>query len=367
LWGSATPQLSWLLWEGSSTLKAVLVYTAGGPEVARVSEVECPAPVDDQVLVEVAVCGVCGHDQADRMGLTKVPLPVILGHEVAGTVVDVGPKVRYLSVGDRVAGKQLTHCGRCRDCFAGRDVSCGDRAFVYGGFAEYVTLPESALLAVPPQVDFSAAAITACAVGTCLQALQKIARVVPGETVLVTGAGGGLGLHGAQVAAAMGARVLAVTSSTAKAARLGQLGIGHVVIGEGDWWTHVLDATDGRGAEVVLDNVGHPAVFRQAFRGLARHGRYVFTGQIAHEYVRLYPAFLFEKEALITGSASTTMSSFAEAMAMVADGHVSPVVTTYPFDDVVHAFTDLDNRLVTGRIALSHKLAVQPPQQSPAS
>jgi acryloyl-coenzyme A reductase len=329
-------------------VRAAVVDAPGGPETVRVREVERPSPARDQALVRVAACGMCGHDQADRMGLTKAPLPGVLGHEIAGEVVEVGSAVRHLAVGDRVAAKQFAHCGRCRDCFAGRDVDCVHRAFTYGGYAEFVALPESSLLAVPAHVPLPAAAVVACAVGTCLQALRDVGRVAPGETVVVTGAGGGLGLHGVQVAKALGATVVAVTGrATAPAAA------DHVVTTEGDWWPRLLELTDGRGADVVLDNVGHPAVFRQAFRGLARRGRYVFTGQVAGEPVRLHPAFVFEKEAVLTGSASTTMASFADALAMVADGRVSPVITAYPLQEVATAFGDLDARRVAGRIVLT--------------
>jgi D-arabinose 1-dehydrogenase-like Zn-dependent alcohol dehydrogenase len=330
-----------------------MASSPGGPEVVHVVEVDRPTPAPDEVLVEVAACGMCGHDQADRLGLITIPLPVVLGHEIAGAVVEVGARVRHLAVGDRVAGKQYSHCGHCRECFAGREMDCPERAFTYGGFAEYVALPESSLLPVPEGVDLAAASVVACAVGSCLQALDRIGRVVAGETVVVTGAGGGLGLHGVQVAAALGARVIALTSSAAKADQLAVVGADHIVVtGDGDWWPRLLDLTGGRGAEVVLDNVGHPAIFRQAFRGLARRGRYVFTGQVAGQPISLHPAFLFHKEAVLTGSASTVMSTFADAMAMVADGRVRPLVTPYPLDEVVHAFADLDARKVAGRIVL---------------
>ena len=334
-------------------MRAVMISEPGGPEVAQVVEVARPAPAPGDVLVEVAACGMCGHDQADRQGLIRIPLPAVLGHEIAGTVVEIGSAVRHLRVGERVACKQYTHCGRCRACLGGREMDCPHKAFTYGGFAEYVALPESSLLPVPEGVDLASAAVVACAVGSCVQALDRIAHLRHGETVLVTGAGGGLGLHGVQVAVALGARVVALTSSAGKTEQLAKVGAEHVVVtGDGDWWPHLLDLTDGRGVEVVLDNVGHPAVFRQAFRGLARRGRYVFTGQVAGTPISLHPAFLFHEEAVLTGSASTVMSTFHDAMAMVADGRVAPLVTPYPLDEVVAAFTDLDARSVTGRIVL---------------
>lgn len=334
-------------------MRAATMRETGGPNVLELQDVAQPDPADEEVLLKVAACGMCGHDQADRQGLTTIPLPEVLGHEVAGTVAAVGNKVQRFTSGDRVAMKQFTTCGRCAACLAGRELQCPERSFNYGGFAEYLSARETALLPVPDHVDLADASVVACAVGTCLQALRRIAKVVPGETVVVTGAGGGLGLHGVQVAAALGAQVVAVTSSLSKADQLKGLGAGHVVTTEGgDYWRQIMDVTGGRGAEVVLDNVGHPKVFSQCFRGLAYAGRYVFTGQVTGERVGLYPAFVFGKEAVITGSASTLMSTFVDSLEMVADGRVTPVVTTYPLDDVVRAFADLDNRRVLGRAVI---------------
>jgi D-arabinose 1-dehydrogenase-like Zn-dependent alcohol dehydrogenase len=334
-------------------VRAAILNRPGGPDALRITDVERPEPAAGHVLVKVAACGLCGHDQADRSGLLDLPLPAVLGHELAGTVVAVGPAVTRVAVGDRVAAKQFSTCGRCGPCTSGDELRCPERAFTYGGFAEYAVVGESTLIQVPTEVDLAAAAVVACAVGTGLQALRHIARLRAGETVLVTGAGGGLGLHAVQVAAALGGRVVALTGSADKAAQLAALGADHVVTTGGDEpWREVVEVTDGRGADVVLDNVGHPKVFSQAFRALADRGRYVLTGQIDAEPIRLHPAFLFAKEAVVTGSGSTLMSTFVDAMAMVADGRVRPLVTTYPLEDVVRAFTDLDEGRVLGRAVL---------------
>ena len=330
-------------------MRAVVVEGAGGPEVARVREVARPTADLGEVVVEVVACGMCGHDQADRAGLTDVEFPVILGHEVAGTVRYVGPSVRHLRVGDRVAAKQFQHCGRCAECYRGRDMVCRRRRFTYGGYAEQVALPESSLLQVPDGLSLERAAVVACTVGTCLQALTDVAALQRGETVLVTGAGGGLGIHGVQVAKALGAEVIAATGSAVTA---DLKAADHVVQTTGDWWSEVMDITNGRGVQVVLDNVGHPAVFRQAFRSAARRGRYVFTGQVSGDPVRLHPAFLFENEVTLSGSVSTSMANFADALDLAARDEVEPVTTSYPLDSVVEAFTALDERRVSGRIVL---------------
>ncbi|RSD10244.1 alcohol dehydrogenase catalytic domain-containing protein [Amycolatopsis eburnea] len=331
-------------------MRAAVLSRTGGPCVLDLVEVDPPRPGPGEVLVRVAACGICGHDQADCAGLLELGLPAVLGHEISGVVVESGG-TRF-GPGDRVAAKQFATCGHCVPCTSGDELRCPERAFTYGGYAEYAVLRETSLLTVPPGVDLVAASVVACAVGTGLQALRARAGLRPGETVLVTGAGGGLGLHGVQVAAALGARVVALTGDTGKAARLRDLGADEVVATGDTAWQAILNATGGRGADVVLDNVGRPEVFRQAFRALADRGRYVLTGQTGAEPLRVHPAFVFAKDAVLTGSGSTLMSTFTDALAMVADGRVTPLVTRYPLDDVDRAFHDLDARRITGRAVL---------------
>lgn len=333
-------------------MRAAVLSSTDGTGILDLIEFARPVPGPGQVLVQVIACGVCGHDQADRAGLLKIPLPAVLGHEISGIVADVGIGVTRFVPGDRVAAKQFGTCGHCSSCRDGDELRCPERTFTYGGYAEYAVLPETSLLAVPPEVDLVAASVVACAVGTGLQALSTRAALRPGETVLVTGAGGGLGLHGVQVAAALGARPVALTGDADKAASLRELGADEVITTGDTAWQEILDITDGRGADIVLDNVGHPEIFRQAFRALADRGRYVLTGQVGPTPLRVHPAFLFAKDAVITGSGSTSMAIFTEALAMVADGRVTPLVARYPLDDVGRAFRDLDDRRVTGRAVL---------------
>jgi acryloyl-coenzyme A reductase len=333
-------------------MKAVTLPVHGGPEALRYGDVPDPSPAPDQVVVRVLACGICGHDSADRAGLSHVDLPVVLGHEICGEVVEVGSAVRAFAVGDVVAGKQFSTCGRCRACRSGDDVSCASKRFVYGGGAEYAALDENTLLGVPEGVPPEYAALTACAVGTCLRALEEFGRLRPGETVVVTGAGGGLGLHALQVAAAMDARVIALTSSAEKVGVLEKHGADTVVVTGDGLVDRLLDATGGRGPEVVLDNVGHPDVFSPLFRVLARRGRYVLTGQLERQKISLFPAFVFGKEAVITGSGSTLMSTFIDSMDLVASGKVRGVVETFPLADAVRAHEAVDARRVTGRAVL---------------
>jgi acryloyl-coenzyme A reductase len=333
-------------------MKAAMFTETGAPDVLKYLDVPDPTPADNQVIVKVKACGVCGHDSADRAGLARIPLPAILGHEIAGEIVEVGRAVRGFAAGDAVASKQFSTCGRCLPCRSGDELSCVDKQFTYGGGAELVALEQDTLLKIPEGVSFEDASLTACAVGTCLQALDNVGRLKPGETAVITGAGGGLGLHAVQVAAALGARVIALTSSPHKVPLLAQYGADEVVLSSDNLGAELLELTGGRGPELVLDNVGHPDVFSGCFRALARRGRYVLTGQLYRQKISLFPAFVFFKEAVITGSGSTLMSTFMKSMDLVAAGKVRGVTEKFALADAVKAHEAVDAGRVLGRAIL---------------
>lgn len=333
-------------------MRQVATPEYGGPEVLELGETDRPSPRGTQVLVAVEAVGVCGHDIADRAGLTKISLPHVLGHEVAGRVVEIGESVTHVEPGDRVACKQHHTCGWCGPCRTGRELDCTEKTFVYGGYADFILLEQDTLAQVPDNIPAQAAAIAACAVGSCVQALRGAAHLRSGETVLVTGAGGGLGIHALQVAASMGAHVIALTSSASKSDTLRAYGAHDVVITTENPNTHIADLTHGRGVDVVLDNVGLPTVFDTGFKGLAQRGRYVLTGQLERQKISVYPAFVFFKEAVITGSASTSTDSFLRSLELLDSGQVRAVTTGYTLDDVVGAHRAVEKSSVVGRAVL---------------
>lgn len=333
-------------------MHAVVMTDNGAPEVLRYQTLTDPTPTPTQVVVRVRACGVCGHDVADRAGLTRVRGGVVLGHEIAGEVVAKGSAVRGFRLGDRVASKQHHTCLECVCCTSGDELGCDQATFVYGGYAEYAALEQDTLIAIPDGVDMQQAAVTACAVGSCLQALDDVARVRQGETVVVTGAGGGLGLHAMQIARRLGARVVAVTSSSAKSDLLLTHGADDVVVAAAGITEQVLDLTNGVGADVVLDNVGLAGMFEECFKALRRRGRYVLTGQLKREKIALYPAFVFFNEAVITGSASTTTSSFRRSLDLVASGAVVPVTRSFALDEAAAAHGAIARSEIIGRAVL---------------
>ncbi len=212
-------------------------------------------------------------------------MPVILGHEVAGAIEKLGSEVREFRRGDLVATTIHSHvCGHCRDCRNGHETSCPERVFLgdaglNGGYAELVCVDADAAVKVPAGVSMEEASIVACTIGTELNAVREVGRVPVGERVLVTGAGGGLGLHGVQLSRLAGAFTIAVTTTAAKAARIREAGADEVIVIErgADFSGEVRRITDGRGVDAVIDNVGSQ-VFEPVRRSVADGGRIVLVG-----------------------------------------------------------------------------------------
>lgn len=315
----------------------------GGPEVLRVEEVPDLVPADDQVLVEVSACGVCGHDLLARQGLLGTPLPAVLGHEVSGVVVAVGPTAA-LSVGDRVALVQREPCLACRWCRSGAENLCRSGRGFYGedrpgGYAEQVLASARNAVVLPPEVPLRAAAVLSCAVGTGLHALRRVGAAA-GDVVLVTGASGGVGLHALQLCRALGLRAIAVTSSPGRTESLLAEGAQHVLVtepGENSLRDRVRTITGGSLADVVLEVAGTPT-FRQSVAALASQGRLALIGNVDPSDVALTPGLLILKELSVLGCAHGTRKDLADVVAMVAAGQVRPLVAEeLPLSEVSRA------------------------------
>ena len=340
-------------------MKAIVVRQTGGVDAMNLETVADPAPDEKDVVVQVEACGVCMHDVAVRNGTLKrgVQLPCILGHEVSGTVVGVGSKVKRFKVGERVATVQRYHiCGACRYCRGGRETLCAEKKFLgdwgmVGGYAEYVAIEDDNLAQVPDGVPLAEVAIAACAMGTILNAVREVGKVQVGENVLVTGAGGGLGLHALQIANAFGAFVIAQTSSQEKAALMKSMGAHEVVVhGRGeDFSPQVLALTQGRGVDVVIDNVGTPQ-FQPTRKSLAVLGRWLMIGQLTGEFVPFNPAQLFLKGQSMLSVTSTTRAQLEDVLRLVQLGKIKPVVDrSFTLEEARAAHQQVEAGSIKGR------------------
>ena len=317
-------------------MRAVVVRQTGGTEVLQIEEIERPQPGPHEVVVRVAACGICTLDIVTRNGTYRraVEFPLVLGHEICGIAVATGDRVANIKPGDRVATTQRFHvCGRCRFCRSGDETLCGQRRFLgqhgmRGGYAEYVAVEDDNVARVADGVTDEQAAIAACAIGTSLNAVRDTGKVQLGERVLVTGAGGGLGVHALQLARAAGAVVIAQTTSADKAGLLAELGAHEVLVsGRGeDFSGRVHAMTGGRGVDVAIDNVGTPQ-FEATRRSLAVNGRWVLVGQLTGDFVPFNPAQLFLKNQSMVSVHSTSRTQLEDTLDLIARGAVKPVVS----------------------------------------
>lgn len=344
-------------------MKAIVLRHPGPPAAAlNLEELPDPSPAPRDVVISVRACGVCYHDVSVRAGVLRagVAMPCIPGHEVSGVVVAVGSAVSGFRVGERVASTQRFHtCGSCRYCRSAREPLCAEAAFLgdaglNGGYAEYVRIEPDNLAHIPDNVSYESAAVAACAIGTPLHAIREVARLRLGESALVTGAGGGVGVHAVQLAKFAGAFVIGQTTTPEKVDAIRDAGADEIVLcnrGE-DFSSAVRDLSSG-GVDVVIDNVGTPQ-FQATRRSLAPGGRWTMIGQLTGDFTPFNPAQLFLRSISLLSSTSTTRAELEDVLQLIARGVVRPsIARCFGLADAARAHEVLERGAVFGRCVLS--------------
>jgi propanol-preferring alcohol dehydrogenase len=285
--------------------------------------------------------------------------PGVLGNEIAGDIVEVGADVQELRPGDRCLVYFYMTCGRCRWCAAGRETLClQNRGLVGvridGGFQDYVCLPAANFIPIPDTLDYEAAAITADAICTPWHCMKARAQVKPLDDVLIIGAGGGVGIHGVQMARLFGGRVIAVEIGRDKLDLATTWGAAHVIdASREDVPARVRELTGGKGVEAAIDFAGKPETARAGLMSLAVAGRLVMVG-VQPGAMEVEPRMFIGTETTVTGSRYATKQEMREAITVVDRGLVRPVVTTRaPLEEVERLFEMLRAGTVLGRAALT--------------
>jgi len=336
-------------------MHAVVLDSIAGPLEYR--SIDDPEPGPTEALIRVVASAVCGRDLIDaRGGFPALRLPAILGHEFAGEVVALGSAAgNDLSIGDRVVNLHRPYCGECASCLAGESVDC-ERAWqsfghtVPGGYAELVVAERRALVKIPGEVEFVTAAPVQCTAGVALRALRHVARLELGETLLVTGASGGVGVAAVQLGRVLGARVVAVTSSPGKVRALSELGADEVIVAS-DGKFHDQVQRSGA-ADVALELTGS-ATFASALRSLKRRGRMVVVGNILTEKVSFNPGAMILGSLSISGSHGSSHRDVRDCFELIGRGVLRmPVDRTLPLAQAAEAHRLLGERGVFGRVVL---------------
>jgi len=342
---------------GMAHMEAVTFAAFGAPHVLEVRELERPEPGPGDVLVRVHAAGICYHDVLSRAGKIGGRPGRVLGHEIAGEIFEVGDGVASERIGERVVIYQRLFCGTCRHCLRGRHDLCRASRVLgeegAGGYAEFACVPARNAIALPDALDMTAAALAVCPIGTSVRAALGIAGTAPGQTVLVTGAGGGLGLHQIQVAKSVQARVLAVTSSRQKTEAVRATGADEVIVSSDlKFSAEVWRLTQKQGADVVLDNVV-TGTLRESLRACAQNATVVVLGNIAAQPVELDPGLVIMRRIRIAGSGNATFADVDIALHLLASGKVKPCIgCVLPFPKAAEGHAILEQRAVTGRVVL---------------
>jgi 6-hydroxycyclohex-1-ene-1-carbonyl-CoA dehydrogenase len=263
-------------------MKAAIFYAAHEPLV--VEEVPTPEPGPGQALVKVAACGLCHTDlhYIDHGVPTFKKPPLILGHEISGTIAGVGEGAQGWKEGDRVLLPAVYGCGQCEMCRTGRENVCAQMVMfgnnVDGGYADYLLAPAKDVIRLPDELPLIEAAIIADATTTPYHAVVNRGRVKPGDKVVIFGCGG-IGLNLVQVAAAVGAQVIAVDIQEAKLEWARQLGAAATVNArEVERVDKAVRQLTGGGADIGFEAIGNPTTQAQTFACLRTGGRFVVVG-----------------------------------------------------------------------------------------
>ena len=340
-------------------MKAIVYATQGGPEVLQYKEVTDPQISPYEVLVRVRACALNHLDLWLRMGLPnlKVPLPHIPGSDIAGEVAKVGDKVTNVKVGERVLLQPGISCGQCASCLSGQDSMCPAYTLfgqgVDGGCAEYVKSPAVNCVPIPEKLSFEEAAAFPLVSLTAWHMLIGRAKLQPAETVLVLGAGSGVGSAAIQIAKAAGARVIATAGSDAKLEKARELGadavINHTTQKIAD---EVKRLTNRRGVEVVFEHVGQ-ATWDNSIRSLAVGGRLVTCGATTGFDGAINIAYLFTRHLSILGSFMGSKAELFSALELLRRGLLKPVIdVVLPLEKCAEGHKRMENRELFGKIVL---------------
>ena len=278
------------------------------------------------------VAGVCGTDLKITSGKwDTITVPVIPGHEIAGEVVELGRGVTDLQVGDRVVFNCYITCGHCKNCLAGREMVCMNsiRRLGFecnGGFADYMVGPAKNAVKIPDGVSYRHAAVTPDAISVSVHAFHDRVRPVPGDNVLIIGAGG-LGMHGLQVAKAMGANVTIADIDDAKLETAKKLGADHTInTKKVDMVAACMELTGGYGMDVVGEFVGQPETSEAGMASVRYGGAMVFIGYSPGVPFSAQSFDFHRKELAVIGSRAISNKNIADGLEMVKRGQVKPQI-----------------------------------------
>jgi NADPH:quinone reductase-like Zn-dependent oxidoreductase len=341
-------------------MKAILFHEHGGPDVLAYEDLPTPQPGPGEVQIRLHAAALNRLDLWVREGWPGIKLeyPHIPGADGAGEVATLGEDVKGFNLGDRVLINSVLSCGQCKYCLAGKDNMCQDFHLlgetIRGTYAEYIVIPKGNLIRLPEEFGYHEAAAAGLVYQTAWHSLVARGRLQANETVLIVGASGGVNTASIQIAKHIGAEVYVVGSNAKKLSLAESLGADVLIdrSKEENWSKAIYKATDRKGVDVVVDNVGGgslPFSLRAACKG----GRILTVGNTGGAKFEIDNRFIFGKHLSIIGSTMGSREDFSKVMGLVFEGALKPVIDRkYPLQEARAAQERLAAGEQMGKITL---------------
>jgi D-arabinose 1-dehydrogenase-like Zn-dependent alcohol dehydrogenase len=340
-------------------MRAAVLYEARQP--LKIEELEMPSVGDEDVLIKVASCGVCHTDLKVVEGRNRFTPPTILGHEVAGTVEQVGAYCKDFKAGDRAIIGMRYRCGRCRYCLSARENLCERRPappvlkktdgttvtrWNVGGFAEYVSVPEYMIFKIPEAISMEEASVVGCRVTTAYNAVKHRARLEPGNSALVIGCGG-IGLNTIQFLKCFGAYpIIAVDIANEKLDAAKSFGATHTINAAAeDPVKAVVKLTEG-GVDKAFEAIGNPKTADQIIQSTRPGGTATIIGGLGSGPFTISSGNFVTREITITGVSSRQANDVEEVFQMAKLGRIelkNLITKSYRYDQINEALADLEH------------------------
>jgi D-arabinose 1-dehydrogenase-like Zn-dependent alcohol dehydrogenase len=346
-------------------MKAAVLYEACQP--LKIEELETPKVSEGEVLIKVAACGVCHTDLKVVEGRSPFTSPTILGHEVSGTVVEVGRGLSSFNEGDRVIIGIRYKCGSCRYCLAGRENLCANRPapppfkkkdgtvvtrWNVGGFSEYLNVPGYMVFPLPEGLSLEESSVIGCRVTTAYNAVKHGAELEPGDSALVIGCGG-IGLNTIQFLRCFGAYpTIAVDLIEEKLEAAKKFGATHVINASKDDPVEATKSITDGGVDKSFEAIGNTKTADQVIRATRPGGTAVIIGGLGRGPFTISDGRFTMNEIKVTGVASRRANDVHEVLRMVEEKRIdvaSLITRKYHFEEINKALEDLEKgRLLMG-------------------
>jgi len=338
-------------------MKAIRIHEFGGPEVLRYETVADPELRKNQVLVRTRACAMNRLDLWVRKGLPGIPLPHILGSDIAGEIAAMGEYVTGVASGQRVLLAPMHFCNHCAKCVAGLQNQCPEFTvlgnLVDGGNCELMAVPPEIVIPIPDRLDFEQAASVPLVFLTAWHMLVTRAGIRQGQTVLVLGGGSGVGIAAIQIAKLFHARVIATAGDDAKLEKARNLGADYGV----DHYKQKISQevrriTEKQGVDIVVEHVG-AATWEESMKSLKPGGTIVTCGATTGPNAAFDLRFLFARQLSFLGSYMGTMGELHDVLGHIFAGRLKPVIDrTFSLEDTRAAHAYMEQGRMFGKIVL---------------